>query len=1665
MSPSNPQEQAPQPEMLPTSKLMLVLGLLLRIWRRIENIAFGCLILLLVLYFVLQSSWVQNWLIQRVAGYLSEELNTTVTVGHIDIAFFDNILLEQVYIADQRGDTLLYAGQLAAGVKGNFFSAIYRKLEFTDITLSRAKVYARRYEETYDFNYDFFIDYFSGPKSNKPKKPKPPFNVRVRNLRLNDVTVLQDNDVRGEMVRLYFPTASIQVNNLDMPSKVADFETVNLDGFRVEYAKRDKKPMPPRPKDATQDTTQKKPPAKPFTFKIKDFTWSNGVASVDNFRHSAQRTTPDGIIDFNHLHLDGVQISIAQLQLDTDLNGEAVLRQFTLREQCGFSLDQFSASRVAIDSNSMGLYGMELRTGQTVLGDTMALRYRSLEDFNDFEGKVALDVHLRPGTVVYPIDFAYFDKKLANNKSLQANKTQGIEISGQLKGRLNRLDGKGLDVRVGKALHAEFDFDGDDFVKNRDIARLMVEMQLLEANVPEMRRMLPGMKLPSQLEKLGAVRFAGSYNLLFGTNHVLKGNLRSGMGNGKLDMKLDLSGGKDKAAYSGTLGMSQFDLGTMLDNKELGKTSFNVKILPGSKGLTKSSMKANIKGVVDTLSFRGYTYRGLNIDGILSEALFKGDMGIKDPNIDFRFTGEVNLKDTIPIYVFRAVVNRLDLKRLNLSKDDLVFSANLDNVRLTGDNIADLSGVATLYNLKVVQDGSVTHEIDSLRFESNFQAQNFRHFALRSDFLVANIDGNFTLSKTPRHFLQLVAKGFPDFARQLQLPAYDSTEITDLYRFGLYIGNTKGFTKLLDKSLDTIRNVSIGGQVDGKNGISEMYANMPAIRWGSRTFENIVFNWRSERDRAFMKINLPRVELSKNFVVSSVNITANIRDNVANLRFLSEDAAGGVRDVDLNGALSVVDSLWELKIKENDSKFDLFGLNWNISKSNYIRFGRGYLDINELELRNGPLRRIALEGTSDKRGLNLILTNFDLAFINEILPKRGITYSGDLTDFEVQIEDVFQMKGISMGVATGPVMVNKQPYGVVDGTLSMIDLNHPLEWKIAAHTDTSRLTTTGGWNFGGKETLRAENTPAPLKPKQVYADVVSTNFPLSIIQQIVPGVSKVQGSFDLTNIVEGTIDGSRTDIGFDGSGKIKQGSFVVDYLNTPVYLSNQPITLTDDRIWADQDTIYDATHKNMAFVRGGLRHKRFSKWKIDCSVWSDNPNFVLMDTQRNPKDASQVYYGKGVGRFKADFSGTFSRYDIKIDATTGPGTKLHIPITAQAEAKEANFIKFKSKNTAQTPTTPLPAVPTPKVKQRLNPNDLKGLSVEMNLNMTEQAEVQIIFIEETGDIIKGWGNGNIAVVINREGDFTINGDYVFKRGDYLFTLTALAINKYFKIDEGSRITWDGDPYGAFIDITARYRENSALTNLLLEELSIIADANLAAEAAKSSTVDVKMFLRENLFKPTIGFALEFPNVAPSLKPYLDNKMRLLQSDTNQINLQVFGLIMFGTLLPTDDISQLPPDVTFNTATQFLSSQLSRFASKLATELLGSSVSNFDIAVDYQSNGSFLQGLGATDEDRDLLLRLSSSFADERITIQVGSQFGLGNSSTGSASNNSGFQGEDLVIEFQPTRNSQWKIKVFQRYEADFNINYSAGNRSTFGAGLVFSKEFNSVGELLRRKKS
>jgi hypothetical protein len=59
------------------------------------------------IYILLQSNIVQSYLGRKVSQYFTEKYQTEISIGQIDIRFFLNVELKNIYIADNHKNTLL----------------------------------------------------------------------------------------------------------------------------------------------------------------------------------------------------------------------------------------------------------------------------------------------------------------------------------------------------------------------------------------------------------------------------------------------------------------------------------------------------------------------------------------------------------------------------------------------------------------------------------------------------------------------------------------------------------------------------------------------------------------------------------------------------------------------------------------------------------------------------------------------------------------------------------------------------------------------------------------------------------------------------------------------------------------------------------------------------------------------------------------------------------------------------------------------------------------------------------------------------------------------------------------------------------------------------------------------------------------------------------------------------------------------------------------------------------------------------------------------------------------------------------------------------------------------------------------------------------------------
>lgn len=426
-----------------------------------------------------------------------------------------------------------------------------------------------------------------------------------------------------------------------------------------------------------------------------------------------------------------------------------------------------------------------------------------------------------------------------------------------------------------------------------------------------------------------------------------------------------------------------------------------------------------------------------------------------------------------------------------------------------------------------------------------------------------------------------------------------------------------------------------------------------------------------------------------------------------------------------------------------------------------------------------------------------------------------------------------------------------------------------------------------------------------------------------------------------------------------------------------------------------------------------------------------------------------TYYGQGIGRVSAKFTGDFVRTNMKIDAVAMRDSRLFLPIDTYVEAGEAAFIRFVKPNERGDST---------KIKT-LNSDYLKGIQLDFDLGISREAVVQMIIDKRAGDYVTGRGIGDINISYDRTGKFSMYGQYEIEQGEYLFTLFNV-FNKPFKVAKGGTITWYGDPYQAQINLTATYDETTPVATLIQSELLAQQNSAVSNLARTPTNVDLDLKLTGNLFKPDIAFDINFPDLTGELKSIVDNKMRILRSDPNELNRQVFGIVVVGTFLPDNSGGFISNSDYFATAvnsvTQVLSGQLSTYLSTFAQDLLGDKVSNIDFYIAYNDirSGS-LSSTEIINAGREVQSRLRFSLKDDRIHVQVGSQVGYSNLA---GATNDSFVGGDVVVEFDLNESKQWRLKAYSKFEP--TIIGGGGLQQRYGGGITFSKDYDSFGHMM-----
>jgi len=167
-----------------------------------------------------------------------------------------------------------------------------------------------------------------------------------------------------------------------------------------------------------------------------------------------------------------------------------------------------------------------------------------------------------------------------------------------------------------------------------------------------------------------------------------------------------------------------------------------------------------------------------------------------------------------------------------------------------------------------------------------------------------------------------------------------------------------------------------------------------------------------------------------------------------------------------------------------------------------------------------------------------------------------------------------------------------------------------------------------------------------------------------------------------------------------------------------------------------------------------FNHNNFSNWSLDFNIDSDR--LLVLNTIEQDES---LYYGTAFFNGDIDISGPTDQLFIEANVGTSKGTIFKIPLNDSEILSESSYINFISPYQKLTKT----------INQTFEIDDVKGLEMEFNMDINDNAEIEIVIDKETGSSIIGRGNGSMLAQINTKGKFQMFGDFIVLSGIYNFS--------------------------------------------------------------------------------------------------------------------------------------------------------------------------------------------------------------------------------------------------------------------------------------------------------
>jgi hypothetical protein len=343
--------------------------------------------------------------------------------------------------------------------------------------------------------------------------------------------------------------------------------------------------------------------SKPFDFAINNVK----IAKL-NFKYKNYRVPDKKTESINYNDVDIKDLSTDITNLDTkNFVFKAQVNHLRFREKSGFILNDLTAL-TTIDTNKIELQKLYLKTPRTTLTNYFSMNFKDFTDFDDGVNKITLKGNFK-NAKINSKDIAYFAPQLAN---VDLN----IVLSGLIEGKVNNLTASDIALKIGKTSYVKGNFkvkglpNVNDTYYDLDFKQVYTNKQDIEYII-EKATGKKYTKIPAEIEKFGNVNFTGKFKG-YAQNFKATADFKTKLGRIKSEMKM-LINKANIPSYKGTIQAIDFDLGNLIDQSIINRTSFIANI--DGKGIDLKDLKENIKANATYFDFNNYRYTNIIVDG------------------------------------------------------------------------------------------------------------------------------------------------------------------------------------------------------------------------------------------------------------------------------------------------------------------------------------------------------------------------------------------------------------------------------------------------------------------------------------------------------------------------------------------------------------------------------------------------------------------------------------------------------------------------------------------------------------------------------------------------------------------------------------------------------------------------------------------------------------------------------------------------------------------------------------------------------------------------------------------------------------------------------------------------------------------------------------------